>query len=83
MLTKEQFHEKISAGIRILDGATGSNLRNAGMPKGCCTEQWVLENPVPLVTLQRAYASGTADGSCQRSAGFFKPQRCSRLSDRR
>ena len=56
MLTKEQFQEKISAGIRILDGATGSNLRNAGMPKGCCTEQWVLENPVPLVTLQRAYA---------------------------
>ena len=56
MLTKEQFQEKIAAGIRILDGATGSNLRNAGMPKGCCTEQWVLENPVPLVTLQRAYA---------------------------
>ena len=56
MLTKEQFHEKIAAGIRILDGATGSNLRNAGMPKGCCTEQWILENPEPLVALQRAYA---------------------------
>ena len=56
MLTKEQFLEKIAAGIHILDGATGSNLRNAGMPKGCCTEQWVLENPEPLVKLQRAYA---------------------------
>ena len=56
MLTKEQLHEKIAGGIRILDGATGSNLRNAGMPKGCCTEQWVLENPEPLVKLQRAYA---------------------------
>ncbi len=56
MLTKEQFHEKIASGIRVLDGATGSNLRNAGMPKGCCTEQWVLENPEPLVALQRAYA---------------------------
>ena len=56
MLTKEQFHEKIAAGIHILDGATGSNLRNAGMPKGCCTEQWILENPGPLVALQRAYA---------------------------
>jgi len=56
MFTKEQFHEKIASGIRILDGATGSNLRNAGMPKGCCTEQWVLENPEPLVALQRAYA---------------------------
>ncbi len=56
MLTKEQFQEKIAGGICILDGATGSNLRNAGMPKGCCTEQWVLENPEPLVALQRAYA---------------------------
>ena len=56
MLTKEQFQEKIKNGIRILDGATGSNLRNAGMPRGCCTEQWVLENPEPLVALQRAYA---------------------------
>ena len=56
MLTREQFIEKINSGIHILDGATGSNLRNAGMPKGCCTEQWVLENPEPLVKLQRAYA---------------------------
>ena len=56
MLTKEEFLKKVSAGMNILDGATGSNLRNAGMPKGCCTEQWVLENPEPLVALQRAYA---------------------------
>ena len=56
MLTKEQLHEQIKKGIHILDGATGSNLRNAGMPRGCCTEQWVLENPEPLVRLQRAYA---------------------------
>ena len=56
MLTKEQFQKKMNDGIHILDGATGSNLRNAGMPKGCCTEAWVLENPEPLVALQRAYA---------------------------
>ena len=56
MLTKEQFHEKIASGIHILDGATGSNLRNAGMPKACCAEAWILENPEPLVALQRAYA---------------------------
>ena len=56
MLTREEFQKKITDGLRFLDGATGSNLRNAGMPKGCCTEQWVLENPEPLVSLQRAYA---------------------------
>ena len=56
MLTKEQFQEKIAAGIRFLDGATGSNLQKAGMPRGCCTEEWVLANPEALVSLQRAYA---------------------------
>ena len=56
MLTTAELHAKIAAGVRFLDGATGSNLRNAGMPKGCCTEQWILENPEPLVKLQRGYA---------------------------
>ena len=56
MLTKEQFLAKLNNGPLILDGATGSNLRAAGMPKDCCTETWVLENPEPLVKLQRAYA---------------------------
>ncbi len=56
MLTREQFLEKIAAGVHILDGATGSNLRNAGMPKGCCAEEWILNNPEPLVALQRSYA---------------------------
>ena len=60
MLTKEEFQNKINGGVRILDGATGSNLRAVGMPKGCCTEQWVLEHPEPLVTLQRAYAEAGA-----------------------
>lgn len=60
MLTKEEFQEKINCGVRILDGATGSNLRAVGMPKGCCTEQWVLEHPEPLVALQRAYAEAGA-----------------------
>ncbi len=56
MLTKSEFHAKLQSGLCLLDGATGSNLRAVGMPKGCCTEQWVLEHPEPLVALQRAYA---------------------------
>ena len=56
MLTREEFHEKIAGGIHFLDGATGSNLRKAGMPNGVCTEQWVLEHPEVLVALQRSYA---------------------------
>ena len=56
MLTKEQLHNRISAGLRFLDGATGSNLQKSGMPRGCCTEKWVLENPDALVRLQQTYA---------------------------
>lgn len=55
MLTKEQFHEKIASGVHILDGATGSNLMKAGMPRGCCTEKWVLEHPQALMDLQSEY----------------------------
>lgn len=57
MLTKEQFHEKITNGLHLLDGATGSNLQKAGMPRGCCTEEWILANPEKLVTLQRSYVA--------------------------
>ena len=55
MLTKQEFHEKIAVGLRIMDGATGSNLRAMGMPKGCSTELWVLEHPEILQNLQRQY----------------------------
>ena len=60
MLTKKEFQDKIASGIRIMDGATGSNLRLAGMPKGCSTELWVLEHPQVLQDLQRRYAQAGA-----------------------
>ena len=56
MLTREEFHALFAKGPLLLDGATGSNLQKAGMPKGCCTEEWVLNNPDPLTALQRRYA---------------------------
>ena len=56
MLTREEFQKHLTNGPLILDGATGSNLQKAGMPKGCCTEEWVLTHPEALVALQRSYA---------------------------
>ena len=56
MLTKEQFHKLLASGPILLDGATGSNLQKAGMPRGCCTEAWILDNPNALTDLQRRYA---------------------------
>ncbi len=55
-MTKQEFAELTEQGIVLMDGATGSNLRKAGMPVGVCTEQWVLEHPEIIVELQRAYA---------------------------
>lgn len=57
MLTKEQFHALAAQGTVLLDGATGSNLQKLGMPRGCCTEQWVLDNPEKLIALQSQYAA--------------------------
>lgn len=54
-MTKQEFQELFSHGPVLLDGATGSNLMKAGMPKGVCTEQWILEHPDILTDLQRAY----------------------------
>lgn len=56
MLTKEDFHQLLKDSPLLLDGATGSNLQKAGMPRGCCTEQWILDNPQALTDLQRQYA---------------------------
>lgn len=56
MLTKEEFHRLLEQDVCLLDGATGSNLQKVGMPRGCCTEEWVLANPEKLVWLQSAYA---------------------------
>ena len=55
MLSKAEFHRLIENGIHFLDGATGSNLQKMGMPRGCCTEKWVLDNPEKLISLQRQY----------------------------
>lgn len=55
-MKRQEFDELTKSGVVLLDGATGSNLRKAGMPVGISSEQWVLENPQVLQELQRAYA---------------------------
>lgn len=56
MMTKEEFaHLIIEKGPIILDGATGTNLMEAGMPIGVCPEKWVMEHPDVLLKMQREY----------------------------
>ena len=56
LLTKTEFSELLSRGPLLLDGATGSNLQKMGMPRGCCTEEWILNHPEAILDLQRRYA---------------------------
>ena len=53
-MTKQDF-QNLTQNIILLDGATGSNLMAAGMPKGICTEEWVLAHKNVIQDLQRAY----------------------------
>ena len=61
MLNRTQFTGRFSSGTHLLDGATGTELRKAGMPDNCCGEQWILDRPEALVTLQRAYAEAGSE----------------------
>lgn len=53
-MTKKEFRE-LTEKVLILDGATGSNLMAQGMPRGICTEQWVMEHKEIIQNLQSAY----------------------------
>ena len=61
MLDTSQFIRRFAAGIHLLDGATGTELRKAGMPKNCCAEQWIIDHPQALISLQRAYGDAGSE----------------------
>ena len=77
-MTREEFKAWTAGGPVLLDGATGSNLMKAGMPRGVCTELWVLEHPEIVLKLQREYREA---GSQAILAPTFSANRVS-LTDR-
>ena len=60
-MNRTEFQSWTKKHIRLMDGATGSNLMKAGMPRGVCTEQWVLEHPDAILALQSAYKAAGSD----------------------
>ena len=60
-MNRTEFQSWTKKHIRLMDGATGSNLMKAGMPRGVCTEQWVLEHPDAILALQGAYKAAGSD----------------------
>lgn len=55
-MTKNDFKE-LTKNPLLLDGATGSNLMAAGMPRGVCTEAWILKHRDILKELQQSYVN--------------------------
>ena len=76
-MTKQEFTRLAQAGTVLLDGATGSNLRAAGMPVGVCAETWILDHPEVILELQRGYVEA---GSAILCAPTFSAHRL-RLKD--
>jgi len=60
-MNKQEFAELVNRKVVLLDGATGSNLMMAGMPRGVATESWIIENKEVIIELQRAYAKAGSD----------------------
>ena len=61
MMTRNEFRQWCDASVRILDGATGTELIKQGMPAGVCPELWVLEHPESITCVQQSYAGVGSD----------------------
>lgn len=61
-MTKQAFREFLEKNLFILDGATGTQLQEHGMPQGVCPEKWVLENPDVIRNLQQRYIEAGSHG---------------------
>lgn len=54
-MTTKEFLDYINNHILFLDGATGTELAKLGMPHNVCPEQWCIENPYAIQTVQKNY----------------------------
>lgn len=58
---KRELTRKLNEEILVLDGATGTELQNNGMPAGVCPELWIAENPGVMAEIHQAYAAAGSD----------------------
>lgn len=45
----------------VLDGATGTELQKVGFTGEICAEQWLIDDPSPIIELQKRYISAGSD----------------------
>ena len=61
-------------GIIIMDGATGTQLQNLGLPAGKAPELWNLENPEAVKKHYRAYIEAGSDAILTNTFGGSRPR---------
>ena len=54
-MTKRELYQLLESGPVILDGATGTNLQQDGMPSGVCPEDWIRHHKEKMIKLQKEY----------------------------
>ena len=67
---KRDILSRISRGVFLLDGATGTMLQAAGLPAGTAPELWNLSHPEAVTGIHRAYLSAGADAITVNSFGI-------------
>ncbi len=61
-MNNQPFLERLQAGkILVLDGATGTNLQQRGLPSGKPSDIWVMDNPDAVSQLQREFLEAGSD----------------------
>lgn len=60
-MTREEFKALCNKKVVLLDGATGTELQQKGMPVGVCPEKWVAEHPEALMEIQSQYQDAGSD----------------------
>src|SRR5262245_10718455 len=61
-------------GVIVLDGATGTQLQQMGLPPGMAPELWNLQNPEAVKKHYRAYVEAGSDAILTNSFGGTRPR---------
>jgi 5-methyltetrahydrofolate--homocysteine methyltransferase len=61
-------------GILVADGATGTMLQKAGLPRGASPERWNLDNPDAIRNLHQSYIQARADIILTNTFGGTRPR---------
>ncbi|MGC9323614.1 MAG: homocysteine S-methyltransferase family protein [Desulfomonilia bacterium] len=74
MKTREFLHKLIRERVVILDGATGTEFQQRGMPESVCPEVWCIEHPECVTSVHTEYIDAGADiiYTCTFGANRFK-----------